>query len=415
MTPEEAEQERAIRAYFYFQIIMMTFVQKIGIPIAICLHVMVASCVWMVIRQRAHLSTSRIILYGLFAVAIFISQLFVGKWFSPTAMPLFLIMYLPALLYFELSRDSYFRILNYFLNVMVIIFAIVVYQVITQRFFGTALWVNLDKLPPKWLISPGFTYWRETSYESGVFQPNGIFFLEPSFVSQFFMLAIVMELVWFRRLWRLALYGIGMILSLAGSGLLILGLMAPILAAKLPPRTLAALGFVLVLGAGVATVTGWTEQASSRAGEIVTPGTSGYMRYTGPVMLAVDRLREDPSSIYTGIGAGTSVYDRRTNVLPMTKALNEYGVIATIVFYVFFLFCIFSNTPSKRIALGFFLYHSLGGGGLTVPIYALMVLLFCAQIRLTEPADPAVDGQEWLADQRSLQRTRRMQEASQTG
>lgn len=381
--PSADASERAILGYFCLQIVSMTFLQKFGTPVLFSFPILIGCLAVMVARGYALISPARLLLYGIFCLATLVSQMFVGRGISAGAVLLFLLMYAPIVFYFEVSEELYRRGLLFFQHTMVVIFGIVVYQVVSQELVGVSAWPNMNKLPGFMQVSPGFNYFRETGYMTGKYQPNAIFFLEPSFVSQFFALAIMIELVWFRSFWRLAVFAGGVILSLAGSGLLILALAAPFLAAKLPIRALLALCGAILVAAVAATAVGWTEQAGKRAGEFVTPNTSGYIRYTEPALRIVERLKE-PESIYTGLGGGSSVVDTRTNVLPVSKALNEYGLLQTLSFFALFLFGLFAGTPSKRIAVGFFLYFFLGGGGLTVPVYALLCILFCAQFRIRQ-------------------------------
>ena len=65
-------------------------------------------------------------------------------------------------------------------------------------------------------------------YGSHEYRANGVFLLEPSFFSQVLAVGIVAELCTFGRLSRLALFGLALIVSYSGTGLIVLAVCLPL-------------------------------------------------------------------------------------------------------------------------------------------------------------------------------------------
>lgn len=375
-------------------LIAMIFGQKIGLPAAgshieLILLLSYAVLGVLLLAQRLMVSATRLLLLTVLLAAMMLSQWLSASWWGTTAAIIVLALYCPFIFVLPVSRASYRRILNHFQVAMLVICAIVAVQQIVQFTLGAQLWPDLNRLVPPSLLVPGYNYLRETGFGSGIFMPNGLFFLEPSIVSQFLAIALIVELSLFRRLFHLVAYGAALLATLAGSGLFVLALAAPFALFQLGKRFLpVALGALLVL-LPVAQSVGWTDQIAERAGEFGKPGTSGYIRYTRPIGDMVERLTTRDRQIVSGSGSGTTINDPSHNSLAVTKLVNEYGLLVGLAFYAFIFACIFGGAPSLALAWGVFVYYSIGGGGLSVGIYALPLLFFASLMRIEEeePAD----------------------------
>lgn len=383
------QDRRWIEILVSIVLVAMVFAQKLGPPAAgshveVILILTYAVLGVLVMRQAVMISALRLCLLALLFAAMAISQWTSQAHWALTAAMIVLALYCPFVFVLPVSRKTYLRILNTFQLAMLVIVAIVAAQQIVQFTIGAQYWPNLNKIVPEALLVPGYNYLRETSYASGIFMPNGIFFLEPSIVSQFFALAIIVEVALFRRL-RLIAYVAGLFMTLAGSGLFVLALALPFalfrLGKRFVPFALAALVVILP----VAQAIGWTDQIASRASEFTQPGSSGYIRYTQPINEMVGRLTTREGQFYSGIGAGNTLSDPGHNSLGVTKLVNEYGLLTALAFYAFIFACIFGGgAPSLALAWGVFVYYSIGGGGLSVGIYALPLLFFASLMRVED-------------------------------
>jgi hypothetical protein len=217
--------------------------------------------------------------------------------------------------------------------------------------------------------------------------PNAFFFLEPSIVSQFFAISIMIELIFFMKIWRLGLLAAGLVLTTAGSGLFMLALSLPIFAFRYAKRLapLVLIGLLVIIPA--AAISGWDTMLLQRLDEFNRPGSSAYVRYMGPLTRMVESIQSDPLMAVRGNGAGSTVIDPQHNSLPLTKLVNEYGVLTTVLFFVFLLLSVFEGAPSAVLSWTVLVYFSVGSGGLSVPIYTTPLVLFGSLIRLRPRAD----------------------------
>ena len=383
-------------------LLAMIFGQKIGVPAAgshVELVLILTYGVLGVLAFRAALmvSATRLCLLTILLATMMVSQSMSQQHWALTAAIIVLALYCPFIFVLPVSRESYRRVLDIFQIGMLVVCAIVAAQQVVQFTIGSQHWPDLNRMVPEKLLVPGYNYLRETSYGSGIFMPNGVFFLEPSITSQFLAIALIVEIALFRRLLWLIAFAAGLLLTLAGSGLLVLVLSLPFAIVRLGKRVLPFTLAALVVILPVAQAVGWVDQIAARASEFTQPGTSGYIRYTQPISEMVDRLTTRDEQLITGSGSGSTLSDPGHNSLGVTKLVNEYGLLVGIAFYAFILACIFGGGPSLVIAWGVFVYYMIGGGGLSVGIYALPLLFFASLLRIADgdgEADPNKDSDE---------------------
>jgi hypothetical protein len=377
-------------------LLAMIFGQKLGVPAAgshveLVLILTYGVLGVLLLRDAIMVSATRLLLLAILLAAMMLSQWMSQQHWALTAALIVLALYCPFVFVLPVSRESYRRILNIFQRGMLVVCAIVAAQQLAQFTIGSRYWLDLNAMMPAKLLVPGYNYLRETSYGSGIFMPNGIFFLEPSIVSQFLAIALIVEIAMFRRLLWMVAFAAGLLLTLAGSGLLVLALSLPFAIVRLGKRVLPFMLAALVVILPVAQAVGWVDQIAARANEFTQPGTSGYIRYTQPLAEMTDRLTTRSEQLVTGAGAGSTLNDPGHNSLGLTKLVNEYGLVVGIAFYAFILACIFASAPSLAIAWGVFMFYMIGGGGLSVGIYALPLLFFASLMRIEDGDDEAED------------------------
>lgn len=377
----------ALIAFASINLFAMVFLQKFGLPagassVQLVLPIYYASLCLMAVGLRIEIEPVRLIIFGLLCAAMMVSQMLSGVAFDLPAMAIVLMLYGPYVLCMETDEATYRRILMIFQRFMYVIVLLVFAQHAVQFTVGISFWPSLQDLPSS-LLFPGYNYMQPFEWGSPYIKPNAIVFLETSFISQFLAIALVIEIAIFRRIWALAFFAAGIVASMAGTGLFILAMTAPFLLFKLSPKLL--LAGVLVLGvvaAGAASL-GWNDMVVGRINEFTMPGTSGYNRYIRP-MERVASLAQNPAHVIAGNGAGKVPFGQGGNdTLPLTKMFDEYGLIATVFLLALVLWSLLAGAPSKRIALVLFFYYNLGGGGLSVPVYALLPILLAANLRIS--------------------------------
>lgn len=164
---------------------------------------------------------------------------------------------------------------------------------------------------------------------------NGLFLLEPSMFSQFMALGLAIEIAALRRMRYIALMLLGLVVSLAGTGWIILASFVIAIAIGMKSRgLLLALATIALLGLGMAALAFVAPEFFGafldRIGEVSAPGSSGHARFVAPFWLLDDVVWRAPWSLWAGVGAGAE--ERMVGITyqqsPSTpiKLLIEYGL-----------------------------------------------------------------------------------------
>ena len=354
----------------------------------------------------------RLLLFAVFAGIAVSSQLLGGQPFSLNSVFLALALYAPFVLRFDVDVAFYRRCMKVFLNVMLLVGALVVLQQLMQVSLGWRSWPDLDKIAPGKLLFSGYNYLQPTAYGSNFYKPNAFLFLEVSFVSQFTAIALLIEFALFQRIGRMAFYAVVLLICFAGTGLLLLAVCAAFVLPKLSPRLILALvliGGVIAVAAGAV---GWYAQVHQRFGEIGVEGSSGYYRFNAPVQI-VRAMASDPRYTFAGHGAGSTGSGAGQGVAgfilaPFAKIIYEYGFLTFFAFYAFFAYCLFSSAPSLLLAVALFAFYNLGGGGFLVPAYVVTCQVLGTLLRLQpeQTASPASSRRATRARPTSARRPR---------
>jgi hypothetical protein len=175
---------------------------------------------------------------------------------------------------------------------------------------------------------------------ASLYKSNGFFLVEPSVFSQVMAVALIVEVLAFRRARFLALFVAALLVSFSGTGWIVLASFIAAATLSLGRRglvvaaaTAALLG--LAVGAAALLAPSFVGAVSGRFHEISQIGTSGHMRFVTPFWLAHDVLQRDPAAALLGMGAGASEqvmmpyeYDVNTPV----KVALEYGFPALLAY-----------------------------------------------------------------------------------
>lgn len=385
--PVGSRHDARIYAAFAVAAVIVIFTQKMALPLGgstlmLSLPLILPIMAWLLIYAKARINLVRLGLFAAFAAALIIASLLTARPFSGPSILLALVLYFLWVVELPVSMATYRRCMNVLVWSAMVGAALVLVQQIAQA-FGYHGWPNLETVLPKAIRQTGYNYLQPYRYLSPNIKPNGVFFLESSFVSQFVALGLIIELSLFRRIGRMALMAIALPLTYAGTGLIIVALCLPILLFRLSAK-LAMLGIVaMIMVAGIAYTTGWVDAIAPRMTEVNQKGTSGYYRYTAPTLEAIERLKE-PSALFTGDGAGGSTNDITDPTIyePIIKVLLEYGILAALLYTALMLYCMFVSTPDKLIAWAFLLFFNTGGGYFIVPVNVLACLLGCILLRV---------------------------------
>jgi hypothetical protein len=229
---------------------------------------------------------------------------------------------------------------------------------LTAQMAGLWHWTDyLAVVVPEAYVIPDYNTQNELAYGVGSFKANAFVLLEPSFLSQFCALAILVGIVLRVRPWQLLVLGAGLASSVSGTGLVLLGAGSLFLLMRAP--RLVRPGYVLA-GAGVGALLLFSPVATfllRRQHEINTEGTSGNVRFVAPYRYVWEALNDEPLRLLVGAGPGSvdrAIPDRVAGgadalyaVLP--KLAFEYGILAGALFALFLVVAMLDRVPWRVV------------------------------------------------------------------
>ena len=387
---------RGAWVFFVTQLLAVVLLQRIVVPglaVEIILFTFAAGIAGLCLFGEARVSSTRVLLFAAFAVSVCLSCLLARREVSVTSIALLLAGYSSYVIMLNVTRAFYLRCINFFVGVMIVVAFITVIQIGGQAATGRVLVPSMDGLLPNSLIIQGYVYWQTINWGAELIKPPAFFFREVSFVSQFLALAIVAEIAFFRRIWRLVILIVALFATFAGTGLLILAVTSPFLLAKLPRIAKLCAIPLVAFGAMVLVASGWFSNVEYRLGEYEDTSSSAYGRFIYPVV-ALSQLEEFDNPALTGMGAGNA--DRATKgngvLAAPTKLLLEYGIVPAILFYIFLIYCLFYRTPDISFSFAQLAVHVLGGGYLLVTPYIILIFILGVVFRIPEQQTESLTG-----------------------
>jgi hypothetical protein len=214
-----------------------------------------------------------------------------------------------------------------------------------------------------------------------LFKSNGFFLREPSHFSFLMALALVAELQFGRRPLRLAAFGMALLLTYSGTGLLALsiGLMFP-----LGRRTLVQLLVLSILGFVVFGLLGDTLNLGftlNRVNEFGSERSSAYVRYIAPMRLLAEEIASTPWAVLLGHGPGTMqrvVHGVRSFDPTWAKLIFEYGLLGFAAFVALVAHTMSRfGAPSPLRAMLFMCWLVMGGYLLSPENCTMLYVLLC--------------------------------------
>jgi hypothetical protein len=337
------------RQFTLLTMLACLLLQRFAIPVAdlpmsLATPVCYVLVFWGLISGALSVDRQRLgLMLGLCAVAgmAFAFQVDMPLAIAPRASMFSLIYWLAltgfAILTFQhrLSETEFFRVINLCL-LIVAVAGILQYS---GQFVGLSVFSFSGFVPDSLLIES--LYAVAVPMANGTLRSNGFFLVEPSTYSQYMAVAIIVEGLYFRRpVWLLTFFA-GLLVSISGTGWLVLGAFV-VQAGLVNGRRgiLVAIGVILAAaGAGFLAHLVAPEVVDSllgRQAEFDMQGTSGNERFVTPYLVLQAVLEDAPRTFFTGIGPGAA----ELVLVPFKYVLNtpvkillEYGIFG-LLFYI---------------------------------------------------------------------------------
>jgi len=255
-------------------------------------------------------------------------------------------------------------------------------QFVMQPLLGVALAFPVEHGLPKLFLIQAFNPLIPVNYGEDMLKSNGVFFLEPSFFSQFVALGLLAELSLRNRLPRVALLVAGLAVSYSGTGLVVAavgGLALVAVKGRWDLLLLLALVVLVLLLLGDASP---LMPLLRRASEFQSTRSSGSARFVGWIDMFQRQWWPEPSRVLFGAGAGSfmpaaAVARQATAEMSFSKMLFEYGITGALLFFAFLVYAFNSVRAPLAFRLGLCATLLVNGAFVAFPVgIAASVLLW---------------------------------------
>lgn len=384
-------------------LIAATFLSKFAVPplgargIGITLGVILGAWLLGCMTNLFRIAPLRLALFSVIAGLMGAQLLLMGDAFSKSSLLLFVTLHIPFLFYLRAAPQDIERAANAF-AVFAAIFALgAMAQFFLQFAIPVKLLFPIETFLPEDFRIHLYNNQAAMGYGSHVYRANGVFMMEPSFLSQFLAIAIVLELSRRNRWWMQAIYGVGLLVSYSGTGIMILALCVPLLViAKRRWDFLVLLLFLVALVAAFGEQL-FLDKLLSRINEFHSTGSSGFARFVGGFYMFDQFMWGHPLRTLFGYGAGSfkdymTVAHYPVAEMPLFKMVFEFGVVGAALYFSFLFYCLFASPAPKLVALAVAMTFFLNG--LYVPFshgIALSLLIWTSQVDKLAPAASPVE------------------------
>jgi hypothetical protein len=359
--------------------------RELSLPLVVVL----AGSVLLIVTGAIQVSQTRVLLFSAAMVAMLLSIVLGGgvrvSWASYLNVVLLYACWVAVV-----PDDAEFeRTIRLFRGFMIIVTAAGILQFFGQLALGGPTLFTWAGVFPRNLLSHGYNYVIPVS-GIGLNKSNGFFLVEPSSFSQFTALAIIIELEFFKPSWRLALFGAGLALSFSGTGLMLFLAIVPLYMIRRGWGGLLVLGFPIALFAAALVAGPRLAMLLDRVGEFGSNQSSGFARFLSPFYLIDEYLFPRLDTTLFGMGPGAiepffKIAAYQIHDPTWGKLIFEYGLVGTIPFMGFVVYCFFGGTRSIWLSTAlFFNYLVLGGNLVDARLQVLILVLVVLQNR---PAD----------------------------
>jgi hypothetical protein len=377
----------------------LTFGQRIGFTFGqsqmpLCLPCGVIALGLLLFDRDTRIVQNRLILYIL-AMAVAIFSTFNKISFSLASLVYLISLYAIFVVWVPVPLDRYVGYLRIFQNLMLVFAAIGLWQLFNELRGGpvTSLF---SSFPQQYLMS-GYNTRPVLEYGSDFHKSTGDFFLEPSYLSQFCGIALILEYLYFRRewrsrWWRYLLYAGAIYSSFAGTGMVFLIVFAvseAIRTQRFYLIILLAVAGGLLLGLDVLP---HTEGIVGRITEYQDESSSAYARFIAP-WIVLGYLADDFGKFMLGVGPGNweSYADvaAQTTFPVITKLVTEYGFITAVLFLAFATYCFFDGSRSPQFSVALLILYLFLTAALLQP--HIVLLIYVLVMMMPDPRRVAAD------------------------
>ena len=338
-----------------------TFLSKFGFPplaalgIGVSIFFLLGAVAAGAVLGNLSIEPRRLALFAAMIGILGMIQIFQPNSFSPSSLLLLVAVHLPYIFTISGSDDKD-RTIKFFLGIVTVFACCGVAQYGLQFFINPRFLFPIENFTPDSFIVQQFNHQAAMEYGSQEYRANGVFLLEPSFFSQLLAVAIIVELCTLGRLSRIALFGLALIVSYSGTGLIVLAVCLPLCLVAQRRWGLLVLGLLVLVSVIPLQLHFHANRLLSRIGEFDSNQSSAYMRFVGGFRLFDKFLWEDLGRTLFGYGAGSFVsYSSRVHYyaaaeMALFKIVFEFGLVGAVAYFGFLFGCLYYS-PAPRLLI----------------------------------------------------------------
>jgi hypothetical protein len=348
-----------------------TLLSKFGFPpfgaqgIGVSLFIVIATVLAGSMSGALSIEPRRLALLAALLAILGAIQMLQPDSFSPLSFLLLVAVHLPYAFGMKADGDGG-RIIKLFLGIVTLLALCGIAQYGLQFLVNARYLFPIENFVPNTFIVQHFNHQAAMEYGSQEFRANGVFMLEPSFFSQILAVGIVAELCTRARISRLAIFGIALIVSYSGTGIIVLAVCLPLCMVEQRRWGMMLLGiFALAVVIGLHEYL-HASRLLSRVAEFNSSKSSGYSRFVGGFYLFDEFLWRDPWRTLFGFGAGSFTnYAARAHYgaaeMALFKVVFEFGIVGAVAYFGFLFCCLYYSRAPRLVTLAVGVTYFLNG------------------------------------------------------
>ncbi|WP_340318200.1 hypothetical protein [Rhizorhabdus argentea] len=391
----EDKSERFVLRTITATLVVAVVTQKVAIPIVpgkialqITLLIQYGMILALLLGGRIKLSLGKLALFLTFSSAAVLVHILQAKEdFSLPSLVYVILIYSTYIYVVPIRQETFTRYLMNF-QIVAVCACIMVFMDWACQFAHLGM-PSIEYFIPKSFIFFNYVYIQPLEWGARYLKPNGFFFLETSYVSQFIAFGLIIEICLFQRIRFLGALALGQVCSFGGTGMTLVLLSIPVVLFYFRLKLLP----LILIAAPIAGITaiqiGLVDNIIMRSQEFSQEGSSGNQRFTVQAERVAEVLRGDTRDALIGIGAGQMPQYLNMMWTPVSKVLVEYGVIVYALFWTFLLFCMFGRGVPFVISWMALMQYVFLNGSFLVPINSFYNVMLAALLIVRKPKPPS--------------------------
>ncbi len=393
----------ARRAVLVTVLLSVTVLQRFALPFAGSvvgwgLVLCSAASAWELVTGVMRFDPARIAIYAVAMSCLLIAILTNPHGYSKQSFAMLAVAYLLFNLYMPMTRTGYLQLLRMVQTVIGFVALSGLLQFGVQFLAGRDWMFPFDRIMPASFFIPNFNLRIPLDDGLTMLKSTGLWFLEPSHFSQTLGMGLVIELLYFRRLWLLGTFGLAYLVSFSGTGLVLLTCVALFGAVQTRRWEILAALFLLAIIAVLARDVQPFAYFAERTVEFANPLASGSMRLLAPYWWLNDVFFTRLDYTLFGFGPGNieavlARMDYAVQDSSWLKLLGEYGLVGGLPFLIFYNYVLFRYSPDRIISFACLIQFCLLGGYLNSFYIQFLHLLLVGWPRRSDRNAPASRGE----------------------